>query len=315
VVNLVFQSLIVLSGAAVRLTQSGLGCEDWPTCNDRQIVPELQLHGWIEFGNRLISLVVTAAAVAAVVGAMRLAPRRTDLLRLSWWLAGGTLAQIVLGGLTVLLDLNPLMVSAHFLVSMGLLWVAVLLVRRADPGGPIPPAEVTTPATARLLRLLPFPAGLVLFTGTVVTGTGPHSGDERAVRFPFDFTEVVRFHTVTVWIFLAVLVTLAVQIGRRPESFDEARLGGRRGPRSFFGLLLAATVAQGGIGYTQFFLGVPALLVEFHVAGAVSVWLLTAALYLSVHDRGTGLSSTNEEVEADVATSDRPGAATVRSSH
>ncbi len=277
-----FQALIVLSGAAVRLTQSGLGCEDWPRCSEESFTPEAELHDWIEFGNRLISLVVTLSTIAILVGAYRRRPRRADLVSLAWLLVAGTVTQVVLGGITVLLDLNPITVSIHFLVSMALLVVAHLIWRRADPDGP-PVAPAETEDTSRLLlrALLPL-AGVVLFTGTLVTGSGPHSGDASADRLGFDLTSIARVHSVTVWIFMASLVGLAIQ--------SRNRIGAEAGdPRTdrwpVLRLLLLAGLAQGAVGYTQFALGVPAALVELHVAGAVAVWMLAVALHLRSFDR------------------------------
>lgn len=279
----VFQALIVASGAAVRLTQAGLGCEDWPACNEDRLTPELELHGWIEFGNRLISLVVTLATLAALIGAYRRRPRRADLIRLAWLLVAGTLAQIVLGGVTVLLDLNPIVVSVHFLVSMALLFVAHRLWRRADPAG-IPAAHPIGDRTAeRLLRAqLPL-AAVVLLTGTVVTGSGPNSGDVRAERLGFGLVEVARIHSVTVWLLLGCLVGLAIRLrvaGARAAADGDPR----RAPWPIVRLMLGAAVVQGGIGYTQFALGVPPALVEAHVVGAVAVWMLAVALHLRVFD-------------------------------
>ncbi len=273
------QALIVASGAAVRLTQAGLGCEDWPTCNEDRVVPELELHGWIEFGNRLISLAVSLTAVAVVVAARRRRPARSDLTTLSWWLAAGTMAQIVLGGITVLADLNPVAVSGHFLVSMGLLFVAQRLWRRSDPAGRPPRTERSSESTRTLLRAqLPL-AGLVLFTGTLVTGTGPNSGDSRADRLALDLEQVARVHSVTVWLLGACILGLALRL--RPGGPD-ARTGSDLSGRT--GWLLAAIVAQGAIGYIQFALGVPPGLVQAHVIGAVLVWSGSVALHLQTFD-------------------------------
>ncbi|MEL6983245.1 MAG: COX15/CtaA family protein [Actinomycetota bacterium] len=278
----VFQALIVLSGAAVRLTEAGLGCEDWPTCNEDRLTPEWELHGWIEFGNRLISLVVTFSAIAVVIAARRRQPRRGDVVTLAWLLAAGTAAQVVLGGITVLLDLNPVAVSGHFLLSMVLLVVAHLIWRRADPDGPAVAGHENDETTRLLLRAqLPL-AGLVLFTGTLVTGSGPNSGDARADRLGLDLTEVARVHSISVWLFMACVVGLGLKL--------RSQLGNEAGdPRThrwpILRLLALAGVAQGIVGYTQFALGVPASLVELHVAGAVVVWMLAVALHLRSFDR------------------------------
>ena len=312
----VFQALIVVSGAAVRLTSAGLGCEDWPSCTEDRLVPEWELHGWIEFGNRLISLVVTLSTVALVVGAYRRRPRRADLIRLSWALVAGTLAQIVLGGVTVLLDLNPIVVSGHFLLSMVLLWVAQLLWLRADPAGAPAPVVVTDDLTRQLLRLqLPL-ATVVLLTGTIVTGSGPNSGDSRADRLGLELTAVARVHSVCVWLLVACLTALVVRTTMRPgaieqrtdaaDGSDRRRGFGSLGPASIVRFLVVVAVAQAAIGYTQFALGVPPGLVEAHVAGAVLVWMLAIALHLRVHDHPAPAPEQPGSVEpAAEATADR----------
>ncbi|MEM9563656.1 MAG: COX15/CtaA family protein [Actinomycetota bacterium] len=278
----VFQALIVASGAAVRLTQAGLGCEDWPRCNEDRLTPEWELHGWIEFGNRLISLVVLATTIAVVLGAYRRLPRRDDLIRLGWLLAVGTAAQVVLGGITVLLDLNPIAVSGHFLVSMALLYVAHLLWRRADPVEPAIAPTIDDETTRWLLRAqLPL-ASLVLFTGTIVTGSGPNSGDVRADRLGFELTAVARVHSVSVWLLLACVAGLLVLFRTRRI----CPVGERRtDPWATVHLMALVAVGQGAIGYVQFSLGVPAGLVWLHVVGAILVWMLAVTLHLRTFDR------------------------------
>ncbi len=276
------QALIVLSGAAVRLTDAGLGCEDWPACNDERLVPAWELHGWIEFGNRLISLLVALTTVAAVIAARRRRPRRPDLVRYSWWLVAGTVAQVALGGVTVLLDLNPIVVSGHFLVSMGLLWTAQTLWLRAgepdhEPGERRP--SRAHPDDRQLAGIQLGLATMVLLTGTVVTGSGPNSGDARADRLGLDLTWVARIHSVTVWLLLAALVALALRLARRPARSAVADRGRGPGPFAVVRWLLVAAIAQGAVGYVQYAAGVPPLLVELHVLGALVVWTLSILLH------------------------------------
>lgn len=276
----VLQGLIVLSGAAVRLTEAGLGCEDWPTCNEGELLPEWQVHGLIEFGNRVISLFVTLSTVAVVIAAYRLRPRRRDLMPFAWALAIGTVAQIVLGGITVLLDLHPMVVGLHFLFSMALLWAAQSLWLRAghNPADDHQLARSINAVDDRTRLLTKAQLGLsslVLVAGTVVTGTGPHSGDSSADRFSFELTSVTRVHSTTVWILLAVLVFFAIHLARAVEA-GQAELGpGFTAVR----WMLVAAVAQGALGYTQFALGVPAALVEAHIFGALVVWTLSGFVY------------------------------------
>ncbi len=291
------QALIVVSGAAVRLTQAGLGCEDWPTCNDDEFLPEWQLHGLIEFGNRVISGFVAVSAIAAVVAAYRRRPQRRDLIVYAWGLVVGTLAQVVLGGITVLADLHPIVVSVHFLLSMVLLWNAQTLWVRAgrpDETERAPTAE-PTPWQAKLQLAL---AGLVLLTGTVVTGTGPNSGDSRADRLNFNLESVARIHSLSVWLLIATVVAIAVQLARRAGADSSAFAAAR--------WLILAILAQGAIGYTQFALGVPAALVEAHVFGAIVVWTMAIAFYISLGERPGDTSGSTDGDTSGSADERRP---------
>lgn len=293
-----FQALIVLSGAAVRLTQAGLGCEDWPTCNDNRLTPEWELHGWIEFGNRLVSLVVVLSTIAAVVAARRRVPLRPELVRFAWLLVAGTAAQVVLGGITVLADLNPIVVSGHFLLSMVLLWAAQSLWLLAGPQPPTPPP--TDGRTATLTRAQLIMAGIVLLLGTGVTGTGPNSGDGSAERLGFELTTVARTHAVSVWLLVALVVLLALHLVRAAPG-EVAAIG--LTPVRF---LLTAIVAQGVLGYTQYWLGVPPALVEVHVLGAVIVWSLSLYAYQRLLGVWTGLEATTEPAADDTPARGHP---------
>lgn len=294
----VMQALIVVSGAAVRLTDAGLGCEDWPTCNEGKLFPEWQLHGLIEFGNRVISGFVAVSAVAVLVAAYRLPSRRPDLLRYAWLVVAGTLTQVVLGGITVLLDLNPVVVSVHFLLSMGLLAAAQYLWfhSRSDSensriagSGP----DASHPQAGMIRGQLGL-ATIVLLTGTVVTGTGPNSGDTEADRLNFELEAVTRIHSIAVWLLVAALVLLAVRLSRNPA--PAAPRPGVPAPFSVVRWMLAAAVVQGGIGYTQFALGVPPLLVELHIVGAITIWSLALLLVLSVSHSSDKAAGTPSEL-------------------
>jgi cytochrome c oxidase assembly protein subunit 15 len=257
------QVLIVMSGAAVRLTGSGLGCSDWPNCERDRLVAPLEFHPMIEFANRLVSFVVVATIVLVIWGALRRVPYRRDLLDLGWWIAGVTVAQIVLGGVLVNFDLWPPLVMGHFLLSMILIAVAVVLHHRAvaDASGPGETGGAgALPWTVRIWLLVAGAA--VLLSGAVVTGSGPHGGDDRAERLGFYVPTVTRVHTATVFTFLAVLLVLLL----RPQVRRSARL--MRAGRVVLGL----AVVQGAIGYYQYFNGVPALAVFLHVVGATAVW-------------------------------------------
>lgn len=272
-------ALIIFTGAAVRLTESGLGCEDWPTCNDDQVVPEASFHGWIEFGNRLLSGVVALAVAAAALSSYRRVPRRADLIRWAWGLVAGVVAQILLGAVTVKLDLHPLIVSCHFLLSAILMWNALVLLAKAS-GSPARPEPKVDPTVLTHSRFQVVGAAVVLILGTIVTGTGPNSGDIRADRLALDLQWTARAHSLAAWIFLLSLVMLALRLRTTTSKVD-----GR--PVGVPSTLLAATLVQGGIGYWQYFTGVPALLVEFHVIGAVAVWCAAIWTHLGLFDRGS----------------------------
>lgn len=266
------QVFITITGAAVRLTGSGLGCSDWPTCEDNRVVAPFEYHAMIEFVNRTITGLVSVAVILAVLGSLVRTPRRRDLTLWSLGLVAGVIGQIVLGGLTVLFELKPPFVIAHFALSIVLIWNAyVLHWRSAHAEGPALPA--VEPIIRRLGRALVVLAGLTLFTGTIVTGTGPHGGDETVERLPFSLLEVARIHSVVVWIFLAVTIVTLAALRRR---------GAPRDVDTRAKVLVIAIVVQGAIGYIQYFTDVPPGLVIMHVLGSVLVWLAALAFDLSL---------------------------------
>ena len=269
---LVSLAAIVVTGATVRLTGSGLGCTDWPTCTSGRLAPaEMDdAPAMIEFVNRLVTGVVSVAAIVAVLGSMIRQPRRRDLTLLSWGLVAGVLAQIVLGGLVVLFDLTPRLVMGHFLLSMLIVWNAVVLHHRAarDDDEVVP---IVSPNVRMLSRLCFAGAALTVVLGTVVTAAGPHAGDEQAQRLNIVVRDVARIHSAGVWIFLAILLVTMRAIWRE---------GAPRVVRDAARDVLLATVAQGAIGYVQYSAGVPALLVGFHIVGALAVWITVTRLNL-----------------------------------
>ena len=254
---------IILTGGLVRITGSGLGCPDWPTCAQHRVVAPWQYHAMVEFGNRVVTGAVSLAVVLAVLGALIRRPRRRDLTVLSCGLAAGVLAQIVLGGETVKHQLAPPFVMGHFLLSMLLLWDAVVLHRRAGRPDGRPTVALVSREHVAMARLCAVAAGLVVFLGTVVTSTGPHGGDPKAKRLPYSLHDVARLHGTAVWLFLALTVATLWSMLR---SGAPARVT-RRGQ-----VLVALILAQGGVGHAQYFSGVPAWLVGIHLAGAASVW-------------------------------------------
>jgi cytochrome c oxidase assembly protein subunit 15 len=270
---------IVVTGAAVRLTGSGLGCPTWPKCTGESFVttPEMAGHGWIEFGNRLLTIVVGLGMLATPLVALRLRDKRRDLVLLSLGLWLGFLGQVVLGGLTVLFDLHPALVAGHFLVSMLLLLDVVVLDRRARQG----PGEVRPLPGKELLlwlaRLTAVVAAATLVLGTVVTGTGPHSGDEGEIaRFGFDLQNVAQLHADAAMLLVGLTVALVFAVRLADASAEARRMSN---------LLVVSVVAQAGIGFAQYFTGVPVVLVELHVTGATVMWIFTLRLWLATAER------------------------------
>ncbi|MED5393043.1 MAG: COX15/CtaA family protein [Actinomycetota bacterium] len=282
-VVLVLLAGIVVTGAGVRLTGSGLGCSDWPTCEQDRFVPEAEIHGWIEFGNRLITGLVSIAVIAAVLGSLARSPRRSDLVRWSWGLVAGVIGQVVLGGIVVISHLNPWLVLGHFALSMVLVFNAVVLHHRAgDHARPGPRAVV--PLVRRLTGLLTGLAVVVLASGTLVTGTGPHTGsrEDPIERLPFAVQEVARVHGTIVVLVLIVVATLTLAVRRHVPSGDPLRQTVR--------WLIAVVVAQAVIGWTQYFTGVPVVLVGLHVAGATALWMVVVKLRLLATDVASATS-------------------------
>ncbi len=285
---LVALGFIVVTGAAVRLTGSGLGCTDWPTCEEGRLAPvdATDFHAMVEFVNRTITGLVSVAVMLAVLGSLVRRPRRRDLTLWSLGLVAGVIGQIVLGGLTVLFDLAPPFVMGHFILSMVLLWNAVVLHHRAglpDGGRTEPLVSPTLLATSRLIVAS---AAIVVFTGTVVTAAGPHAGDASARRLDAAVADVARVHGTSVVILLGL--TLFALRGASRERAPDVVQGALR-------TLLAVLVAQAGIGYVQYFTGVPAALVGAHVLGAVAVWVAVVRVALVV--RGTVAPPVDERAD------------------
>ncbi len=278
---LILLGAIIVSGAAVRLTGSGLGCTDWPTCEEQQLVGDFGYHGWIEYGNRLITGLVSLAVVLAALGAHRLRPPRPDLLPWAWGLVAGVVGQIALGAVVVYLDLDPRLVIGHFLLSMVLLWNAVVLhhkTRSAAPDGA--PANVSaapgpTPTLTTHIRALSFAATAVLVSGTVVTGSGPHTGslDEPIDRLPYAIPDVARLHSGLVWMLVIGTIALALRLRTGTAGATDAA-------RTHVHVALGVMTVQGSIGYVQYALDVPEGLVAIHVAGAVALWATMMSLHL-----------------------------------
>lgn len=266
------QAGIAVTGAVVRVTGSGLGCPTWPQCFPGSFVPTGEsvpaLHQAIEFSNRLLTYLVTLAAVAAVLVVVR-AGRRRSLRRYAWTLPLGTVAQAVLGGITVLTGLVWWTVALHLLLSMVLVWLAVQLhVGVAVPDG-ARSEVVVAPAVRRLVVLTTAVLALVLVAGTTVTGAGPHAGDATTPRLDVAITALVHLHGDLVVALLVAVAALAVVLRR----------AGHRALLGRVWLLLGVVLAQGLVGLVQYYTGVPEVLVAVHVAGAGAVTAALAAVW------------------------------------
>lgn len=269
--TLVANMLLVVTGGTVRLTGSGLGCPTWPRCTDSSFTPHgaFSIHKAIEFGNRTLTFVLTAIAIATFVAAVQAARRtgRTELRTAALWLALSIPAQAVLGGITVRTHLNPWVVSAHLMFSLGIIAFAVVFVRMVD--SPLGAASAPKPATA--LAWAMFATGVVvLYVGTVVTGSGPHAGDQTAPRNGLSPLQLSQLHADVVLLFVGLTIGLLFVLwatAARPEALRAVRL------------LLIVEVAQGAIGFVQYFTHLPIVLVGFHMLGAA---VITAAMTWTV---------------------------------
>ena len=274
--------LNVVTGAAVRLSDSGLGCPDWPNCSRHHLTPALRLHPLVEFGNRLVVFVLVVACLVTVAAAFSRRPKRNDLRWLAAGLIVGVVGEAVLGGFVVYTKLNAYVVMTHFMVGMGLLAVAVVLTLRAGhrPGRGAPAVDSGAMWLARALVGLTVVA---LAAGAATTGTGPHAGGKGAKRIPLGLEDMTRIHSEIVLAAGAVLLVLLWVLWK---SDAPARIQGSGR------VLLAVMVVQGVIGYTQFFSHLPPVLVGLHVLGASTVW---AAVLWFHHGLSDHLPETTEE--------------------
>jgi cytochrome c oxidase assembly protein subunit 15 len=281
--TLVANCVLVVTGGAVRLTGSGLGCPTWPRCTDDGFTPHgsLSTHSAIEFGNRTLTFVLAAIAVATFVAAWRTG--RRDLRILAFVLGLGIPAQAVVGGVTVLTDLNPWIVSFHLLSSLAIIALSVVFLRRLD--GPTP-APSDGPVLGLAWAL--FATGwVVLYLGTVVTGSGPHAGDADAPRNGLDPLQVSQLHADVVFLFVGLTLGLLFALHATRTSPEARRAAA---------VLLAIEVGQGAVGFVQYFTDLPIVLVGFHMLGAALISAGMTWVVLAVREQSTA------DVPADVRT-------------
>ena len=267
---LFLQAALVVTGGAVRLTGSGLGCPTWPECTPGSYTPvphqaEPQLNVWIEFGNRLLTFLLVIASVAVIIAVLK--SKRKDLRGLAIGQFLGIFGQGILGGITVLTDLNPIPVAGHLLLSIILIAGATSLYSRRYLPAVFVEAESLTSKISKAHIAISF---LVIVLGTIVTGSGPHAGDAQAKRFGFDIRTVAWMHADVV-IFLLGL-TLAFYVAQGTSAKTKKTI------KTFTVIALA----QGAIGYVQYFTGIPEVLVAAHLLGATLVWIAAWRIRLSV---------------------------------
>ena len=290
VANLIAQTGIVLTGAIVRLTSSGLGCPTWPECVEGSIAPtSAQTESWhkyVEFGNRLLTFVLLVVALVTIVAIVKLNKRRSQaglakrrsLTALALGSLAGIFAQAILGGITVLTGLHPLTVAAHFMLSIGLITVAQhLLTKASEPEGLPITTQVVSPIHVAM-KMHVWLALLVVFIGTLVTGSGPHAGDSaEIVRLGFDPRVISWIHADIVLLFVGLTIGLVVAL--------TATRAPRQVTRQAW-IVLVICIIQGFVGYTQYFTGLPWALVAIHVLGACLLWIYSVRLYLARNTRG-----------------------------
>ncbi|MFF9409679.1 heme A synthase [Streptomyces anandii] len=289
--------VIVVTGGAVRLTGSGLGCPTWPTCTDTSLTTTraMGFHGVIEFGNRMLTYVLCAAVGWAIVAARAQKPWRRSLTRLGWaqfWIVMGN---AVLGGVVVLVGLNPYTVAAHFLLSSALIAVATVMWQRTREGDTAP-RPLVGKAVHQLVWFLVVASGLLIVVGTVVTGAGPHAGDSKEVeRIPVDWETVAKMHAVLAWI----VVTLTFALWFVLKAVD-APPGPLHRTRELFLILLG----QGVVGYVQYFTHLPEAMVALHMLGSCVMWVGVLRVLLSLRERPvsvTGLPGPSTEASLTTA--------------
>jgi heme a synthase len=280
---------IIATGAAVRLSQSGLGCPDWPACTAHSIgatgaTGQTLVHRWIEFGNRLVTAAILVVAAGVSVAAWRFrtartGQRRRDLLLLALAQPAGIVAEAVLGGIVVLTKLDPVWVSVHFLLSITLTGLAVMLhVRAAALAAPPAAPAVPVRRDLRVLSVvLAAVAAAMVAAGTVVTGTGPLAGAGGVARYHLPLAGVTQLHADIGWLLTGLTVALVAGLrltGAPPRAMRPGWL------------LIGLILAQGSVGYAQYFAGLPAGLVWVHVTGAVLIWVTALRLMFALHDGG-----------------------------
>ncbi|MEV5970687.1 COX15/CtaA family protein [Streptomyces sp. NPDC051921] len=285
---------IIVTGGAVRLTGSGLGCDTWPKCTDDSLIvtAEQGFHGLVEFGNRMLTYVLSAAVGWAIIAARSVKPRRRPLTRLGWAQFWIVMSNAVIGGITVWMGLNPWTVAGHFLAANALLTVAVVTWHRTGEGDTPPKPRVPRPVR-KLSWAITGVSALLIALGTTVTGAGKHAGDSSDVpRMPWDWTNAAHVHAVAAWVVCALALAMWLVL-RVVDAPDDTRARARD--------LLIVLLAQGVIGYVQYFTGVPELLVAAHMLGSALLWIAVVRLALSLRERPVAAAEIPAQPDAELA--------------
>jgi cytochrome c oxidase assembly protein subunit 15 len=295
--GVVTSALIILSGAAVRLSQSGLGCPDWPKCTASSLAAtgatgDPLIHRWVEFGNRLVTVAIFVVAVGVFVAAWQFRSsdrrRRRDLVWLAAAQPGAIVAQAVIGGVVVITKLNPALVSVHFLASVALVPAAVALYIRCQEGTGL--ARPLAPRPVRLVALgVVGTVALMMTAGTVVTGTGPLAGAPDVARYHLPLEGATQLHADIGWLLAGLMVALLLGLHISVAPPKAVRLAW---------LLIALIGLQGIIGYAQYFSGLPAGLVWLHVTGSTAIWITALLLPYSLRDRGSIVARAEPQLAA-----------------
>lgn len=292
IANLIAQIGIIVTGGLVRLTGSGLGCSQWPLCEPGQFTPQFReessIHPYIEFGNRTLTGVLTVIAVLLLIAVYRRQPAasRPQIKKLAWLPLIGIAIQAVVGGITVLVDLHPAVVGSHMLISLGLVAISAYLVWRIDHPDTAP--RLLFPGAKILTAAIGLTSAVLVILGVIVTGAGPHSGDDEApYRWAMDTVAITRLHSLSAWLFTLVAIIGLVLVIRHaktspsPESATAAKA---------WGLIMAITIAEGVVGYVQHLTNLPEALVLTHM-------FLASLLVMAV---AWGASTLHPRVEAEV---------------
>ncbi|WP_107097456.1 COX15/CtaA family protein [Streptomyces aureus] len=291
----VMSVLIIVTGGAVRLTGSGLGCDTWPKCTDDSLIvtPEQGYRGAIEFGNRMLTYVLSAAVGWAIVAARSTKPWRRGLTRLAWAQFWIVMSNAVIGGITVWMGLNPWTVAGHFLAANALLTVAVITWHRTGEGDTAARPRVPRPVR-KLSWAITITSGLLIALGTTVTGAGKHAGDSSDVpRMPWDWTDAAHLHAIAAWVVCALALAMWLVL-----RVVDAPLDTRARARD----LLIVLLAQGVVGYVQYFTGVPELLVAAHMLGSSLMWIAVLRLALSLRERPVPTPEIPAQADPELAT-------------